>query len=71
MDFRRKFGCKKIELSKHYMLAHNKGLVGCTDHLILLEQLNVWGNFQLTWDQETWNVYGIVVGNILTTSLLQ
>jgi len=53
------------------MVAHNKELVGCIDHVILLEQLNVWDNFQLTWDQETWNVYGIVVGNILTTSLLK
>lgn len=53
------------------MIAHNKELVGCTDHLILLEQLYVWGNFQLTWYQETWNVYGIVVGNVLTASLLQ
>jgi len=54
-----------------YMAACNKELVGSMDHLILLEQLNVWDNFQLTWDQETWNVYGIVVGNILITSLLK
>jgi len=53
------------------MAACNKELVGSMDHLILLEQLNVWDNFQLTWDQETWNVYGIVVGNILITSLLK
>jgi len=34
------------------VVAHNKELVGCIDHLILLEQLYVWGNFQLTWYQK-------------------
>jgi hypothetical protein len=53
------------------MVTCNKELVVSMDHLILLEQLNVWDKFQLTWDQELWNVYGIVVGNILTTSLFK